>query len=64
MNNPSVKDDRDTKKEGQLPWSALPLSWEWPARDEEWVILKAVTKAHRRIKFLLQEWQHQVANGS
>ena len=34
----------------------------FPGPTEEWVLLKAdVTKAHRRIKILLQEWRYQVA---
>ena len=37
-------------------------SWCFPDPTEEWVLLKAdVTKAHRRIKVLLQEWRYQVA---
>ncbi|OLP89218.1 hypothetical protein AK812_SmicGene29368 [Symbiodinium microadriaticum] len=36
--------------------------WQFPDPTEEWVLVKAdVTKAHRRIKVLLQEWRYQVA---
>ena len=35
---------------------------EWPSKAEEWLLLKAdVTKAHRRIKILPEEWKYQVA---
>ena len=37
-------------------------AWEWPAKDSQWILLKAdVTKAHRRIKVLPQDWRFQVA---
>ena len=36
--------------------------WNFPGPTQNWVLLKAdVTKAHRRIKILLQEWRYQVA---
>ena len=36
--------------------------WEWPSEDSQWILLKAdVTKAHRRIKVLPQDWRFQVA---
>ena len=37
-------------------------AWEWPTKDSQWILLKAdVTKAHRRIKVLPQDWRFQVA---
>ena len=37
-------------------------TWEWPTKDSQWILLKAdVTKAHRRIKVLPQDWRFQVA---
>ena len=43
---------------GKLPYA----HWEWPSKQEEWMLLKAdVTKAHRRIKILPAEWKYQVA---
>ena len=43
---------------GKLPYA----HWDWPSKQEEWMLLKAdVTKAHRRIKILPAEWKYQVA---
>ena len=37
-------------------------SWHWPQPGAEWTLLKAdVTKAHRRIKVLPEDWKYQVA---
>ena len=37
-------------------------SWNWPQPGAEWTLLKAdVTKAHRRIKVLPEDWKYQVA---
>ena len=42
--------------------SDRPPTWEWPTEDSHWILLKAdVTKAHRRIKVLPQDWRFQVA---
>ena len=36
--------------------------WRWPSTSDRWVLLKAdVTKAHRRVKILPQDWRFQVA---
>ena len=38
-----------------------PLTWQPPTQRETFIILKAdVTKAHRRIKVLQQDWKYQV----
>ena len=46
--------------------SKLPYAhWNWPSKNEEWLLLKAdVTKAHRRIKILPEEWKYQIAGST
>lgn len=44
------------------PGASGPEHWRWPDRADSWIILKAdVTKAHRRIKVLPEDWRFQVA---
>ena len=45
------------------PKSKLPYAhWDWPSKKDEWLLLKAdVTKDHRQIKILPEEWKYQVA---